>query len=353
LVQTPPLFSSEYDQSAVQEGAASALILGLELFYPTSQKRTQLLVRLLALAGTDLAESEEWDMKSQSRTSAQRSGKESFSFIGKAAAVHFLLVPLLGRLSEEALGSRLVPASDLSPGELRDAETAQPVVLLLSLLKLLIDRVQTLLQSPYYEEPVPSNGKGQNGSSEASLVVSLLLLLTKHLISWAASWPVGGEDELVDSDIHSLQEEEDFSVRARSLVHLCIRGLSYHTAQLSAPWWLLLEFCETLFDRAATFLRERESAEAVGAAEIKEVEQSIVGALLPAVATALLPLSNLPSLPGAVPSRLLPRVSDTLSCLVSICQRSASLHEALAHTVQSFNAGTSTSAGIGMQVWAV
>lgn len=86
----------------VQREAAAVLILGLELFFTGQAKQFRLLSTLLNTAAVEDDDERESSVGGECDTTERSMG-------GPRAARHFILVPLLRRLCDDALASKLIP----------------------------------------------------------------------------------------------------------------------------------------------------------------------------------------------------------------------------------------------------
>lgn len=104
LVQSGPFCRGDEGAGVelVQREAATVLILGLELFFTGQAKKFRLLSTLLNIAAVDDDDERESSVGGECDTTERSMG-------GARAARRFILVPLLRRLCDDALASKLIP----------------------------------------------------------------------------------------------------------------------------------------------------------------------------------------------------------------------------------------------------
>jgi hypothetical protein len=166
LVGHPPEFGPECDESSweIQAEASRTLVVGLEIFYPSSSERITLLKNLLQM---------------KAATSADDSSSR-----GAVAERRFLLNPVLSCLASDHLAAQLVPNPEQSCST-QEEEAA---------LSSMIELVQLLLSSAH-SSGVAENPQDGPSAKASSAGVSLLLALQKHLLHRAAT-AIGSGQEL-------------------------------------------------------------------------------------------------------------------------------------------------------------
>lgn len=212
----------------IQSEAAFILILGVELFYPSQTHQADLLAELLTSPGPPGSPAHP-DRHGSSNGEGMQGldGKLGSSpgpsvvvpaRAGNAAARYFLLNPLLQRLADDTLASKLIP-SPLQPAPTLSPSPALPFLgpnqasagVLSTLLRLLVKRLvvessnMNYCGSPLDEPSMPPGLQGMNGMTGRPvsnqnrdkpvvggdqtyhLLTDFLLTLQKHLMSWAAN----------------------------------------------------------------------------------------------------------------------------------------------------------------------
>ncbi|CAM9290375.1 unnamed protein product, partial [Chrysoparadoxa australica] len=201
LVAAPPKLNAStlevHTLRLVQSEAASVLMFGLEIFYPSQTQQCQLLTTLITY-GRDQGQ----DLLDQSRFNAP--------LVPPPLARRCFLAPLLERLSDDSLAARLVPCITNEDDGQDYQNLLRPVQATLTQQKAVggasISMV-TGLTKLLLDDTVEGEGKGQAAGCEAQapefvgevpqvaekeLCADLFTALFKHTLSWAGT---GGQAE--------------------------------------------------------------------------------------------------------------------------------------------------------------
>ena len=173
----------------VQVAAADLLVLGLEMFYPSAHAQVSLLQDLLNTP--------------PSISKDNNDVKGTLPLFGAAAARHFLLQPLLKKLSTDAFASKLLPStlgssSSTKPCSNTRGASTDACAALDSLLQVLVVHCSS---DGINDEGIAM--KGMHGEETRRLMTALLLALQTHLASWSAS---GGAPTKIEAEAVAFDE---------------------------------------------------------------------------------------------------------------------------------------------------
>ncbi|CAM9202377.1 unnamed protein product [Discosporangium mesarthrocarpum] len=371
LVQYPPWGT---DMAApVQEEAASVLILGLEVFYSSQVQQCQLLSKLINASTEDEdAPCRNW----------QGGGDSSSRALSPSVTRRFILNPLLRRLCDDALASKLIPyrtegegcsvctTIETSEPALRRHNTAAVSARVLGMqVKLLVDQVATSKEYPHQvhhaSAPVsnlPDRTLDQVKCGTASepeskdtrhLFVDLILTLEKHMMHWAASDRVEVDPGLWISSVlgggntgsgcspsrSTFGTPTTFAAQVKGLCDQAAAVMLDGVDRTPSSWRCLLEHAQLVFKHSIVILEaggqdagwgDREKSEG---GHLVAFEGTLVESVLPALVNGLLPFAYLP----AFGRRLLPVVTTTVKLLDSICRMCPTVCRADRNYVQSRN----------------
>lgn len=213
----------------------------------------------------------------------------------------------------------------------------------------------------------PVDDMSNDASRTQRLYVEVILTLTKHMMHWAASDRIIVDPELWlsrimgDLSIHEREADEllvekDASMKTSGWFDARTKGLCDRAASVvldgvnytPSSWCCLIKHAHRILKRSvaileATLERETQSQEGSGEGDagadtrqLDQLEHTLVGLLLPAVITGLLPFAHIP----VFARRLLDVVNATVVLMDEACYKCSGIRRADADYVAARNGDT-------------
>ena len=261
LITEAPSYFNE-TAASVQSEAASTLILGLELFYPTQDDQVKLLTNLFACPLPR-------DGDRDSLTGDQMSAIEEDSQLrdalltGLTASRCFLLDPLLERLSDDDIVCYLIPNPENFTIGVDDAvltPTIPSTSNLNTVMKLLVKQqnLNSEFEDPgsaFHSQPCAdedstdgsSNQHLQRAKNHRKLISKLILALFKHAMHWAASEKQGSR-----GDFTTVQGGPQQGAGPQAFLEDSLKGMCDQTTTVGSA--SLLEFASLALLHAIEFM---------------------------------------------------------------------------------------------------
>ncbi|GMH96967.1 hypothetical protein TrST_g6277 [Triparma strigata] len=330
VVEAPSFFNET--AATVQSEAASTIILGLELFYPSQTDQVQLLSDLFAcppprdgdregslggsLGGDQMSAIEE-DSQLRDALSA-----------GLTASRFFLLDPLLERLSDDRIACYLVPNPLNFTIDLPDATVTPSMSAstnLNNLMKLLVKQLNlTMEQSPLdihqgsnphqFIDDDSMDGESANQynriKNHRKLISKLLLSLFKHTMHWAA-----GEAMASAPSAHAPAALKN-SANPKAFLETTLSIVSNNPTPEGSS--CLIEFTSLCLLHSVEFMttlvnssRQQKPISLLSMEDLNKIEHGVFGTILPSIILGMLPFAIRPTFAH----RLLPLTTKFVQCL--------------------------------------
>ncbi|KAF0720806.1 Aste57867_1 [Aphanomyces stellatus] len=285
-INGPKWIADDTMKTMIVDEAVEALLLGLELFYPCPSSQTHLIFSILKDQGT----------------------ATSTVFTCAACQTHDVVVPKHRKVLLEPLLRRMADDNLLMQFLRHDPRNTANIK---GLLSVLLDKISAstndLLTKP------------KDSTAVFRPYIVLLNAVQKQVASWAGSTPTWTFDAPSPAAIFKIDEHhlDAIPLSWRCFVEYCMVVLEHATDNLKT----VATSCATTLEKASTVLQT----------ELAVLEASLVGAILPSLATTLLLFAQKP----LFAITLLPFVNEVIRLIDGLNQLLPEAHESNQHILSS------------------